>query len=187
MAGLVLGALTAFGQGQLPDSFRSVANSAGSWSLVAFLLALLGRTQLRAAIIGALSLWALLAGYVGYNLAVDVPSASSTVLFWVAAGLVAGPILGTAAFFVRTGTELRSVIGTAVISGVLIGEGVYGLTVIADTTSPVYWQVQIMVGVVLAGVVGRQRRWSGRDAVLAILLIAVVAVVFRFGYALVGA
>jgi hypothetical protein len=38
-----------------------------------------------------------------------------------------------------------------VVSGVLIGEGVYGLTVIADTTYPPYWWVQMAVGAALLG------------------------------------
>ena len=42
-AGLVLGVLTAYAQGWLPDELGSLANSSGSWVLVAFLVALLAR------------------------------------------------------------------------------------------------------------------------------------------------
>ncbi len=39
--------------------------------------------------------------------------------------------------------------GAGALSGVLIGEGAYGLAYIADTTYPPYWWGQIVVGLVL--------------------------------------
>jgi hypothetical protein len=39
------------------------------------------------------------------------------------------------------------------MSGVLIGEGAYGMTVIADPTYPPYWWAEAAVGVVLAACV----------------------------------
>ncbi|HSO52194.1 MAG TPA: DUF6518 family protein, partial [Actinomycetes bacterium] len=62
--GLALGVLTAYGQALLPEEVGSVANSSGSWALLAFLLALAATSQPMAAGFGCLTLITLLAGYV---------------------------------------------------------------------------------------------------------------------------
>lgn len=117
MAGLALalGVLTAYAQGWLPDRVASLANSSGSWVLIAFLLALLGATPVAAAAFGSLSLLSLLTGYVVGAGVRGYPSSTALLLFWGAAG-------------------------------VLVGEGVYGLLFIADTTYPPYWWGQMVVG-----------------------------------------
>lgn len=72
---LALGVLTAYAQGWLPQQMGSLANSAGSWALVAFALSLMATSGWLAAVFGSASLLALLAGYVlgaemqGYPLA----------------------------------------------------------------------------------------------------------------------
>src|ERR1700754_3548808 len=64
-AGLALGVLTAYAQGWLPAELGSLANSAGSRALAAFVLALsLAGSARQAALIGTLALLSLLAGYV---------------------------------------------------------------------------------------------------------------------------
>ena len=50
------------------------------------------------------------------------------------------------AAWVRGGDAIRSAAGAALIAGILIGEGIYGLTVIADTTPAAYWIGEIIVG-----------------------------------------
>ena len=64
------------------------------------------------------------------------------------------------------------------MSGVLIGEGVYGLRYIADTTYPPYWWVEIVAGAALLGWV-LVRRVRGRGpAVTALSSSLVVAGAF---------
>jgi hypothetical protein len=55
--GLTLGVLTAYAQEWLPDELGSLANSAGSWALVAFLLALLAKDTRAAALLAASRCW----------------------------------------------------------------------------------------------------------------------------------
>lgn len=151
--GLVLGALTALGQQYLSDDWRPAANCAGTWTLAAFAAAGASRERAVAAFIGALTLVALLSGYAIASEARDFAVSSRLILFWGAAAVTVGPVVGLAAASVRRADDRLAVIGAGVVSGILIGEGVHGLTVISDTTAPHWWVVQQVLGVVLiAGV-----------------------------------
>lgn len=187
-AALLLGVLTAYAQGWLPDEFRSLANSAGAWALVAFLLALLSPGASIAAASGAASLGALLLGYVVGSAAQHATSATSVVAFWGLAALVAGPLLGLSAHWVRSRAPALSGLGVGVIAGVLIGEGVYGLTYIADTTYPPYWVVEAVVGVafLVAFAIRRPRRM--KDTAISVLSMVATAALFLgvFGQDLIG-
>ena len=148
---VVVGVLTAYGQGWFGDATASLANSAGPWSLTAFLVA---RTCPRwpAAIVCAVS--TLSCCELGYALATEVrggSNAASTVTFWLVAALLAGPPLGVAGTW-SSGAGMRRGVGFAVIGGVLVGEGVYGWTTIADTTDWRYWAVEVAVGVIVVAV-----------------------------------
>jgi Family of unknown function (DUF6518) len=50
------------------------------------------------------------------------------------------------------------------MSGILVGEGVYGLRFIDDTTSPVYWWCEILAGVILAALVVIRQPTAVRSA-----------------------
>jgi len=178
LAGLVLGALTSYAQGWLPGALASLANSSGSWCLVAFLLALAATRRWAAALTGFLTLLMLLVGYVLAAAVRGFASSNSLLIFWGLAALVAGPVLGLAAQEVRRGGTTAAACGVAVMSGVLVGEGAYGLIVIADTTDPVYWWVSIVAGVVLLGWVGARRLRAVGPILLAVAVTVVLAVLF---------
>ena len=63
------------------------------------------------------------------------------------------------------------------VSGVLVGEGIFGLTVIANTTSPVYWTLSVLAGLAILVVVGWWKR-GVRQALLTSALTAGTAVAF---------
>jgi len=147
MVGLIVGALTAYAQGWLSDDLGSLANSAGPWSLAAFGIAMISRRPAIAA------LWATLvlgACEVGYAIATSVrgrSNATSTVVFWLTAAVLAGPPLGVAGAWTRQRRWwLGASAGPAVLAGVLIGEPIYALSTIADTTTPAYWVGELLVG-----------------------------------------
>lgn len=141
------GALTAYAQGFLPDELGSLANSVGTWTLVGFVLALPARRLRTAAVAGALSLAALVAGYYVANELRGFPASSRAVVFWVLAAAVAGPAIGASAHWVRHGQGSRRAVAAGLVPGLLMGEGIYGLTVIADTTYPPYWAAELTAGV----------------------------------------
>lgn len=181
--GFVVGSLTAYAQGWLGSSTSSLANSAGPWALAAFLVARHCR-RLPQAI--AASTAALVCAELGYAAATEVrggSNATATVLFWLTAALLAGPPVGVAAAW-STRSGLPRGVGFGVIAGVLIGEGVYGWTTIADTTDWRYWAAEIIVGVAVVvvpavqAIDARQHRNAGAALATAV---AAATVVFTVG------
>lgn len=180
---LALGVLTAYAQEWLPAELGSLANSSGSWALVAFGLALLLATGVRnAAVIGSLALLALLVGYVLAAEARGYASGSALIAFWGAAALLAGPLVGVGAYWAKWGERLRPGLGVGAMSGVLIGEGLYGLAFIADTTYPPYWWAEIVVGAFLAAWVVSQRPSRLQTAAVALAVGALTAAAFLVVY-----
>lgn len=178
LVGLTLGVVTAYAQAWLPHEVGSLANSVGSWALLSFLLALLGTNRRSAAMLGFVALITLLYGYLlGAAMRGD-HSSSSLIAFWGLSAFVAGPVLGLGAHWLRTDRGVMAAIGSGVMSGVLIGEGVYGLTTIADTTYPPYWWGEILIGVVLVGYVAARRLRQPRPIAVAIVCALVVAAAF---------
>ena len=154
VGGLAVGALTAVAQGLLPDVLAPMANSAGSWCLAAFLLALTTRRAVVAAIAGAIALIAMVLGYAVASEVSGNAAGLRLVLFWGAAAVVVGPPIGIAAAWIRGGDPPRAAFGLGLVSGILIGEAVYGLTIIATTTPTEYWTGQLVIGLGVVLVAG---------------------------------
>lgn len=113
LTGFGLGVLTAYAQELLPEQVGSLANSSGSWCLIAALLALLATSQLAAAGCGFLSLGTLLAGYIfGAALRGD-PSSMGLIGFWGLAAVLVGPFLGLGAHWVKTNRPILNAVGQA--------------------------------------------------------------------------
>jgi Family of unknown function (DUF6518) len=155
VVGLFVGALTAYAQGWLSDGLGSLANSAGPWSLAAFLVALITRRPAVAAFWAAV---VLASCEFGYAFATEIrggSNAPSTVVFWLTAAVIAGPPLGVGGAWTRQGDWwFGASTGPAVLAGVLVGEAIYALSTIADTTRPAYWLVEFAVGVVIVVLAG---------------------------------
>lgn len=180
--GFATGGLTAYAQGWLPAQVGSLANSAGSWVLVAFLLATLARRPVVAAACAALAMVSLVVGYYAVNELRGFPSSTRAVMFWAAAALLVGPALGLAAHWLRTANAIWAALGVSVPAGVLTGEGVYGLTYISDTTYPPYWLFEIACGVALLVAVSALRLRRPVPIVVAGLATAAVAVALVLAY-----
>jgi uncharacterized protein DUF6518 len=179
---LALGVLTAYAQGWLPDQASSAANSVGTWALIAFLLALLAGGVRSAAVAGAIALLGLLGGYVMGAAVRGYSSGLLLIVFWAIASVTAGPVLGLSAQWIRSVRGWPAAIGAGLVSGLLIGEGWYGLAVISGTTYPPYWWGEAAAGLVLLAMLSafRLRRWSLVG--LAVAMTAVVAVAFVVVY-----
>jgi len=100
------------------------------------------------------------------------------IAFRGAAALLAGPLVGIFAHGVKSGQGLRPAVGIGAMSGVLVGEGVYGLRFISDSTSPVYWWCEILVGVILAALVVMRQSRRARSAAVAAAAGALAAAAF---------
>ena len=183
VASFLLGMLTFYAQGFLPDAWRSFANSASGWTLLATLLVFCAQVSTRvAAVLGALSFLLLVLGYAA---GAQLNGLSySQVLFGVV-GVVVGPFIGLAATWLRA-RRVRAALATALLAGIFTGEAVYGLTVIADSTRPEYWVAIGVVGIVLlVGMLStRVRGWV--PVTVAILGTAAVAAAFLAAYTTLG-
>jgi hypothetical protein len=156
----VWGGLTSFGQQYLPDELRSLANASGPWFSVVMASIVIARPRLGLAIIlGALGLivmneaYGIVSRWRGFAYGGGLSS------IWNLIAVVVGPIAGIAATWLRSPRPVLVALGAAAPAAVLIGEGLYGLTAISDTTSPVFWSLEIAagIGVVVVAAVMRVR------------------------------
>jgi len=170
VVGIAVGVLTAYGQAWLGESSGSLANSAGPWSLAAFFVARYNRRLFAAVPAAMVTLACCELGYVFGTHMRNGSTATSTVAFWLTAAVLAGPPLGVAAAW-STGHGVRRGVGFAVIAGVLIGEGIYGWTTIADTTDRRYWALELSVGLAIVVLVAVR----GRRLAVALAMIATAA------------
>ncbi len=182
VGGGLIGVLTSFGQSALPFELSPLANSSGSWSLAAFLLALVELRPRRGALLGAVALGMMLLGYVVATQLRGFPVGRSLLIFWGAASVVVGPALGAGAVWVRGNDPTRAAAGIALIAGILIGEGVYGLTVVAETTPAQYWVGEIVVGLGVATFGSVRRIRTLRHTAVGACLTAIVAALFWVAY-----
>ncbi|MCE0536362.1 DUF6518 family protein [Kineosporia rhizophila] len=169
------GALTSYAQGFLPDSLSSFANSASGWTLVTVLLIWSVRARpVLAAMLGAAAFVLLT---VGYSAASAVRGLTYDPTLFSIVGLVVGPFVGIATAWLRE-RDLRAALATATLSGIALGEAVYGLTVVSQSTSPVYWTLSGLAGLALLGGMVTRRLQGSVDITLALGLTAVVTAGF---------
>ncbi|WP_250446683.1 DUF6518 family protein [Actinotalea sp. C106] len=179
------GMLTFFAQGLLPDALTSFANSASGWTLVTVLLLAWARVPTALAAVLGVASFALLT--VGYSVSAQMQGLYYNPTLFVVVGVVVGPFIGVATSWLRAESGWRAAAGTALLAGIGIGEAVFGLTAVADTTSPVYWTLIGVVGLgLLVGML--VRRIHG--VVLVVLTVAGTAAVagaFVAAYSALGA
>ena len=71
---------------------------------------------------------------------------------------------------------------SATLAVILIGEGVYGLTAVADSTSPVYWWIVIALGVGATAIHLWRERPSPRLVALTLAVIVLGSAAFWLAY-----
>ena len=69
-------------------------------------------------------------------------------------------------------------LAVAPLSGVLVGEGLWSLDNVSDTTSPFFWWLQIVLGDVFLGAALLRRRPSAPVIVAVVVVTALAAVSF---------
>ena len=188
LGGLVLGGLTSYGQTVLPEALRSFANSAGGWTMLAFLLVWWGRSRpVLAAVLGVAAFEALVEGYglvSGWRGAFYARPFGGV---FSLVGLVAGPVLGVSASLTRHATGRWRALAVAPLSAVLLGEGAYGLGVVGGTTSPVYWVLELVLGAGFLALACARASAGRRWVLVTVLLTLAGAATFFLGYRALGA
>jgi hypothetical protein len=148
LGALLLGGLTSIGQQHLPAWINSLANSTGGWTMLSFLLVWLGRAKpLLGTLLGVVVFVLLTESYSVVSEWRGFADGDPFTSIWTVVSFVAGPILGVAAALVRHAPALWRVLGVTPLSAVLLGEGSWALGTIANTTSPVYWSLEIALSV----------------------------------------
>lgn len=122
-AGLLLGVLTNLGQGVLPGSFNSLANSGAIWVVAAFVAGALCR---RPVVAGILTQVGAVVGYYGYaELFRDGMGDLYAPSVWMALAFIAGPIFGMAGKWWRREAGWRHWTGAGVLGAVFGMEGLW--------------------------------------------------------------
>jgi ABC-type iron transport system FetAB permease component len=149
IGGALIGGLTSFGQGYLPVWVNSLSNSVGGWTMFCFLIVWLGRARpVLAAVLGVIVFQLLVESYSVVSEWRGFDDGDPFTSVWTLAGLAAGPLLGATAGLVRHAPPLWRALAVTPLCAVLLGEGLWALTAVADTTSPVYWWLEIVLAVV---------------------------------------
>ena len=184
VSSFLLGAATFSAQGLLPDALTSFANSASGWTLVTVLLLSIMRVgPALAAVLGATSFVLLTLGYAA---AAQLRDLFYDPTLFALVGVVVGPFVGIATSWLRAEHPWQAALGTALLAGIGVGEAAFGLTTVADTTSPVYW---VLIGaaalaLLIAMLIRRIRGLSWR--LLAVIGTCVTAGAFVVAYGLLG-
>ena len=185
VAGLVAGAVTQLLQGILPAEVGSIANSATPWLAVAFGVGAIAPRWWIAALAGAVALLAALVGYYGlvqvrYGYGVEV---RGTVLLWLIAAVVGGPVFGVAGRWWRGDGPWRRAIGPALLGASAMAEGVYlaGIPTVASA-APLF----VVVGLLIPVLLGRRREDRIRGLVLLLPCVALGGAGFAATIALNG-
>jgi Family of unknown function (DUF6518) len=145
VASFVLGGVTSLAQSLLPAALLPLANSVSGWTMIAALVVWLARLPLvPSAVCGAVSFVALNLGYVLVSTARGFPTGWLT---WSVIGLLAGPVIGIAAWALRHADAKWVAVGSGVIAGVLIGDGFRGLLFLTESTGWFYWTLVTVIGV----------------------------------------
>lgn len=159
----VTGGLTSFGQQYLPDELRSLANGAGPWFAVLVGAIVVARPRpVLAIILGVLGLIVMNEAYGVVSRWRGFYYGGSLSSMWNQIALLVGPVAGIAATWLRSPRPSLVALGASAPAAVLIGEGLFGLTVVSDTTSPVFWTIELAagIGVVVVTAVTRLRTIS---------------------------
>lgn len=180
---LLLGGLTSLAQGFLPDPVRPFANSASGWTVLTALIVWLARERTgTSAVLGGASFVALV---LGYTMVSELRGLHYDPVLFGVVGVLVGPLVGVAASWLRR-TGWQAALGAAALAGVALGECVYGLVVVSDTTGWFYWSLIGAVGVALL-VVTLARRAAHLDTVIGGVTVAVaVAGTFFVAFSALG-
>lgn len=180
-ASLLLGGLTSWAQGVLPDALASVANSPSGWTLLTALLVAAARPTLPwGAALGGASFVSLV---LGYTIASDLRGLFYSPLLWCVVGVLAGPFVGGAAAAVVRSHNLQAALGAGALAGVFFADGIYGRTVIGSSTNSIYWNFCLVAGAALTVVTALRLR-TAHAALVVIASTAASTGVLTLGYAL---
>ncbi len=177
-ASLLLGGVTSFAQSSL-GPLDSLANSSSGWTLVTALVIWFAREPTSpSAVFGPMSFVSLV---LGYTAAAALRGLTYDPLMFGVIGLVVGPFVGVAVAWLRCSGP-RAAAGAALLAGIAVGEGAYGLLEISRSTGWFYWTAIAVAGIALLVATLVKRSVAARDVLVGVGGTALVAVAFYVAY-----
>jgi hypothetical protein len=177
--GIAIGVITVLGQGVLPGNWNSIANSGAVWLLPTFFIGSLNSKKLKASLSGILALLGMVIGYYGYAMIVQqVAHSFYFILVWSVCGIIGGIIFGIAGFLWSRRGPLHT-LGSALIGGVFITEGLNILIHRNDYRHMItVGYVEIIFGILLVLILGR----SIKERLLALSWLLLIVILGIIGY-----
>lgn len=171
------GVLMSFGQTFAAEGVAPLFNSAAPVVALAAVVALATRTRWSHLAAGAVAGPLAMVGYYATSQLRGFPVSMRMVVFWSAAGVIAGAAAGLAVWLLRgNGSGAVRAVAGGYFPGIALGEAAHGLTRIADTTPVAYWWALAAVGVILlAWTAGRHLDVSRLRVIAAAATVAVAA------------
>ena len=174
IVGLVVGALTSFGQTYLDGPSNAFVNSASAWLIAPFFVGAWMPTRRGAAASGLGVCVLQLAAYYVTSHVRGFPASHAIVAFWAVCAVVGGPIAGLGGRLWRAeGPPLRG-LGAAVLASAFLAEGLWVyLHELHYAGTAALW---IAIGLGAAAVLGRGARdWVWLAATVPVAVLAEVA------------
>lgn len=125
VVGLLVGAVSSFGQTHLAGALRPLTNSASAWLVAPFVLGALMRTRRGAVAAGAGCALAQLAGYCATTALRGLAIGGPLVTFWAVCAVVGGPLFGGSGHLARRGPPGRRGLGGAAMAAAFLAEGLW--------------------------------------------------------------
>lgn len=148
--GLAAGAVTERSFLHLPFNLEPLSNTAAPWVLVAFAVALIAPSMGESLMLSLVTLIALVVGFYVAQALRGWPVSREQFVFWSPISVIMGPLIGLAAGWIRHAGRTAGALAAGIIGGLLVGEALHGLTALKFSTSPNYWDVQLLLGCALA-------------------------------------
>ncbi|MEG7815471.1 DUF6518 family protein [Bacillus paranthracis] len=182
IVGILVGVLTKLGQGILPGHWNSLANLVSVWLVPSFFVASFSYSKRTAILSGILALLGMVLGYYGY--AIIFKNVSHSIYFisvWITCAFIGGTIFGIAGFLWKDTTNPLHKLGSALIGGVFVTDGLHILLNFEDYNHmlPVGY-TEVIVGIILILVLER----SNANRISSFLMMVPITILGLIGYKL---
>lgn len=172
--GVANGLLTLIAFGTLGEGWNTLGNSGAIWLLIAFGVgALMPSTGLAVTGATASLVGSVVWFYMAAHYLVGTRVSSVAIAIWLLAAVAGGPLYGLAGRWWRHESDVRHVLGLALVGGVFIAEGAF--TLLHGPRVPIVGWVEVGVGALFAVIVARSKR-DRRAGLVALPVVGALAV-----------
>lgn len=185
LTGATVGILTVIGQAYLPGELNSLANLGPVWLLPAFFVSAVGDRVWKGMITGWLSLSGMVGGYYWFESVWNQHAfgVGRWMLTWLVIAIVAGAIFGTAGYLWRHRDHRCHRVGSALLAGVFLTDGINMLIHYASYSHMIAVPiVEVVIGALLILLLERDKRERLRSyaALIPIVVLGLIGYAILF-------